>query len=66
MPFRRVKTKSPSVDCRGHVLTVFDGADRVGSLVESGGKFHAYDLRGALVGIFAEMLRAARAPERVR
>jgi hypothetical protein len=57
---RGVKAKSPSVDCRGHVLTVFDGADRVGSLVEGGGEFRAYDRAGALVGTFPDMRAAGR------
>jgi hypothetical protein len=62
---RGVKAKSTNVDCRGRVLTVFDGADRVGSLVETGGEFRAFDLDGRCLGSFPTMLRAARALPRV-
>jgi hypothetical protein len=48
-------------DYRNHVLTVYDGAEMVGSLVERAGQFHAFDLRGALVGRFADLRAAARA-----
>jgi hypothetical protein len=57
------KTKSPKVqvvDCTNNALTVFDGADSAGSLVERDGTFHAYDIGGRCVGAFAEMGAAAR------
>jgi hypothetical protein len=49
------------VDTRNHALSVFDGADRVGSLVERAGEFHAYDVDGRHLGAFTDMRAAARA-----
>ena len=40
-----MKTNGKQVDCRNHVLTVFDGAVRVGSLVARGAEYLAYGLR---------------------
>ena len=48
-------------DCRNHVLVVFDGADRVGSLVERAGGFEAFDLAGRHLGAFADLRAAVRA-----
>ena len=62
------KAKSPktqAVDCRNHVLTVFDGAVRVGSLVDRAGTFHAYDIEGRCLGAFADVRAATRAIPRV-
>jgi hypothetical protein len=51
-----------AIDCSNHLLTVFDGANRVGSLVErDGGRFEAYDTTGTLIGIFDGMRAAMRA-----
>ena len=58
------KAKSPktqAADGRNHLLTVFDGAVRVGSLVDRAGTFHAYDINGRCLGAFADMRQAARA-----
>jgi hypothetical protein len=49
------------IDCRNHSLTVFDGADRVGSLVERDGCFQAFDLAGVSHGTFDKVAAAARA-----
>jgi hypothetical protein len=60
------KVKSPRAqvaDTRHHTLVV--GADRVGSLVERAGEFHAYDVAGHCVGIFSDMRTASRAIPRV-
>jgi hypothetical protein len=48
-------------DCRRHVLTVYDGAEMIGSLVQAGGEFHAFDVDGVHVGTFNDMRSAARA-----
>jgi hypothetical protein len=53
--------KAQAVDCRNHVLTVFDGAVRVGSLVDRAGTFHAYDIEGRCLGAFADVRAATRA-----
>jgi hypothetical protein len=47
------------VDRRNHAVTIYDGQDRVGSLLERGGT-HAYDVAGHCVGIFSDMRAAAR------
>jgi hypothetical protein len=64
-----MKPKSPpaarAVDCRNHVVTVFDGADRVGSLIERAGRFEAFDLAGRRIGSFPTLLAASRAIPRV-
>jgi hypothetical protein len=52
-------------DCRNHLLVVNDGADRVGSLVERAGEFHAYDIDGRHLGAFSDLRAAARAIPRV-
>ena len=49
------------VDRRNLAVTIYDGQDRVGSLLERGGTFHAYDVAGHCVGIFSDMRAAARA-----
>jgi hypothetical protein len=41
----------------GH-LAVYDGSRWCGSLSQSGGRFHAYDVKGQPVGVF-DNLRAA-------
>jgi len=58
------KAKSPrtqAVDCRNHVLTVFDGAVMVGSLVDRAGAFHADEFGGRHLGVFNNLRAAARA-----
>jgi hypothetical protein len=56
------EAKRQQVDCRHHVLTVFDGAAvRVGSLVDRAGTFHAYDVAGRHLGAFNDLRAAARA-----
>ena len=55
------EAKRQQVDCRNHALTVFDGAVRVGSLVDRAGTFHAYDVEGRHLGAFADMRAATRA-----
>ena len=55
------EAKRQQVDCRNHALTVFDGAVRVGSLVDRAGTFHAYDVEGRHLAAFADLRTAARA-----
>ncbi len=55
------EAKRQQVDCRNHVLTVFDGAVRVGSLLDRGGAFHVYDIDGRYLGAFADLRTASRA-----
>jgi hypothetical protein len=57
------KRKPPAA--RDDALTVYDGADRVGSLVERAGEFHAYDVDGRHLGAFADMRAAVRAISRM-
>lgn len=59
------KRRAQAVDTGNHVLSVFDGATMVGSLVERGGRFDAYDVDGRRLGAFADMRAAARAIPRV-
>ena len=58
---RKRAAKTQIVDCRHHLLTVFDGAVRCGSLVERAGKFDAFDIAGRHLGAFADLRTAARA-----
>jgi hypothetical protein len=55
------EAKRQQVDCRNHTLTVFDGAVRVGSLVNRAGTFQAYDVEGKHLGAFANLRAASRA-----
>jgi hypothetical protein len=55
------EAKRQQVDCRNHALTVFDGAVRVGSLVDRAGTIHAYDIDGRCLGAFNNVRAAARA-----
>jgi hypothetical protein len=55
------EAKRQQVDCRNHALTVFDGAVRVGSLVDRAGTFYAYDVEGRHLGAFADLRAASRA-----
>jgi hypothetical protein len=48
------------VDSSNHSLCIYDGATRVGSLVERAGVFTAYDHRGHLIGSFRGLRAAAR------
>jgi hypothetical protein len=50
-----------AVDCTGHRLTVYNGAVRLGSLVERDSGFDAYDVAGNLIGSFSNQRDAARA-----
>jgi hypothetical protein len=50
-------------DVGGHSLAVYDGRERVGSLVERDGRFEAYDLEGRCVGIFPNLRAAAQASQ---
>jgi hypothetical protein len=61
MGTRTKSSKMQVVDVRNHLLVVNDGADRVGSLVERAGEFHAHDLAGRHLGSYPTMVQAARA-----
>ena len=54
--------RTQAVDCRNHVLTVFDGAVMVGSLVDRAGAFHADEFGGRHLGVFQSARRGARDP----
>jgi hypothetical protein len=41
-------------------LAVYDGSVWCGSLSQSGGHFHAYDVKGRSVGVFDNLRAAAR------
>lgn len=58
--FKAKPAKSQAVDCRGHLLTVYDGSTRAGSLVACAGMFDAYSVAGNLIGTFDDMRDAAR------
>lgn len=51
---------SRRADTTKHLISVSDGQDQVGTLVERGGEYLAYDLVGNLVGSFPNQLTAAR------
>ncbi len=58
---RKREAHAKVTDTRNHALTVFDGADRVGSLVERAGKFEAFDIEGRHLGTFPDLRAASRA-----
>jgi hypothetical protein len=55
---RNSQARRPTVD---HALAVYDGQQRVGSVVEHDGEFLAFDVHNRRVGVFTNQREALRA-----
>lgn len=67
MPHQRKRSKPSAPSPRAAAaLAVHDGTEFVGSISERGGKHHAFDVRGKLIGIFSSRIAAIRVIPTIR